>query len=81
MVFVTATLCLVLVLVVPSGGDLLSGLQLVTDVSNSLVPKLFQVSYYTHRDPLITSWMPVLRYGEYVFIKLNEIIVFFVSLA
>ena len=35
-------------LVVPSLGDLLSGVQLVTDVSNSLVPKLFQVNYRTY---------------------------------
>ncbi|KAJ9577140.1 hypothetical protein L9F63_006262 [Diploptera punctata] len=38
----TAVLCLSLVLVVPSLGDLLSGVQLVTDVTNNLVPKLFQ---------------------------------------
>ena len=41
--YVTGVLCFLAVLVVPSCEDLLSGVQLVTDVSNGFVPKLFQV--------------------------------------
>jgi hypothetical protein len=44
-------LCCVFVVVSPSHGDILSGVQLVTELSNSLVPKLFQVSRTTQQQP------------------------------
>jgi len=49
--FRALAVCCLLVVVLPSQGDILSGVQLVTDLSNSLVPKLFQVSHRTQQQP------------------------------
>jgi hypothetical protein len=43
--------CCLLSVVSPSHGDILSGVQLVTELSNSLVPKLFQVSHRSQQQP------------------------------
>jgi hypothetical protein len=47
--FRALAVCCLLVVVLPSHGDILSGVQLVTELSNSLVPKLFQVSHRTQQ--------------------------------
>ena len=47
--------CCLLSVVSPSHGDILSGVQLVTELSNSLVPKLFQVSHRTQQQPRVQT--------------------------
>ena len=49
--FRALAVCCLFVVVLPSHGDILSGVQLVTELSNSLVPKLFQVSHRTQQQP------------------------------
>ena len=47
--FRALAVCCLFVVVLPSHGDILSGVQLVTELSNSLVPELFQVSHRTQQ--------------------------------